>query len=126
MDILEMKKALFAGGVVGAGGAGFPTNAKLSEQTEVVILNCAECEPLIQVDRQLMGTYVEEILSGMEMIVKTIGAKEGIIAIKKTYTAAIEAVKVEIDEYAKLRLHILPDIYPVGDEVVLIYEIPLY
>ena len=122
MDILEMKKALFAGGVVGAGGAGFPTNAKLSEQTEVVILNCAECEPLIQVDRQLMGTYVEEILSGMEMIVKTIGAKEGIIAIKKTYTAAIEAVKVEIDEYAKLRLHILPDIYPVGDEVVLIYE----
>lgn len=122
MDILEMKKALFDGGVVGAGGAGFPTHAKLSDQAETVILNCAECEPLIKVDRQLINEYTDEILSGMEMIVKTLGAKEGIIAIKRSYESAIQTVSETINEYKNLKLHILPDIYPAGDEVVLIYE----
>ena len=43
MNLVDMKKALFDGGIVGAGGAGFPTYAKLSDQAETVILNCAEC-----------------------------------------------------------------------------------
>lgn len=122
MEIVELKKALFDGGVVGAGGAGFPTHAKLSDQAETIILNCAECEPLIKVDRQLMIDYVDEILSGMQMLVDAMGAKEGIIAIKKSYLSSIEAVNSSIVNYKKLRLHILPDIYPAGDEVVLIYE----
>lgn len=122
MDMLELKKALFDGGIVGAGGAGFPTHAKLSNQAETIILNCAECEPLIKVDRQLMIDYVEEILSGMQMLVDTLGSKEGIIAIKKSYTSSIEAVNSCIANYKSLKLHVLPDIYPAGDEVVLIYE----
>ncbi|MCI8371969.1 MAG: hypothetical protein HFI75_06185 [Lachnospiraceae bacterium] len=122
MDITELKKALFDGGVVGAGGAGFPTHAKLSEQADTIILNCAECEPLIKVDRQLITDYVEEVLSGMQLLADTLGAKEGIIAVKKSYTASIEAVKSKIGEYKSLKLHILPDIYPAGDEVILIYE----
>jgi Na+-translocating ferredoxin:NAD+ oxidoreductase RnfC subunit len=122
MDMLEMKKALLDGGIVGAGGAGFPTYAKLSDQAETIILNCAECEPLIKVDRQLMIDYVDGILSGMEMLVNTLGAKEGIIAIKKSYTASIEAVNSRLADYKSLKLHILPDIYPAGDEVILIYE----
>lgn len=122
MDIVEMKQALFDGGIVGAGGAGFPTHAKLSDQADTIILNCAECEPLIKVDRQLMIDYVEEVLSGMQMLVDTLGAKEGIIAIKKSYTSSIEAVNSCIINYKSLKLHILPDIYPAGDEVVLIYE----
>lgn len=122
MNIVEMKKALFDGGVVGAGGAGFPTHAKLSDQAESIILNCAECEPLIKVDRQLMIDYVNEVLSGMQMLVDTLGAKEGIIAVKKSYKASIEAINSIISEYKSLKLHILPDIYPAGDEVVLIYE----
>lgn len=122
MDMLEMKKALFDGGIVGAGGAGFPTHAKLSNQAETIILNCAECEPLIKVDRQLMIDYVDEILSGMQMLVDTLDSKEGIIAIKKSYIASIEAVNGCIANYKNLKLHILPDIYPAGDEVILIYE----
>ena len=122
VSMLDLKNALFEGGVVGAGGAGFPTHAKLSDQADTVILNCAECEPLIKVDRQLMVDYINEILSGMQMMVEAMGAKEGIIAVKKSYTASIEAVKSNIGNYKNLRLHILPDIYPAGDEVVLIYE----
>ena len=51
MNLGDIKKALLEGGVVGAGGAGFPTYAKLSDQAETVILNAAECEPLIKVGR---------------------------------------------------------------------------
>lgn len=122
MDMLEMKKALFDGGVVGAGGAGFPTHAKLSDQAETIILNCAECEPLLKVDRQLMTDYINEILSGMQMLVDTLGAKEGIIAVKRSYKTALEAVSNNIKQFKNLKLHVLPDIYPAGDEVVLIYE----
>lgn len=122
VNMVDLKNALFEGGVVGAGGAGFPTYAKLSGQAETVILNCAECEPLIKVDRQLMVSYINEILSGMQMMTEAMGAKEGIIAVKKSYTASIEAVNINIGNYKNLRLHILPDIYPAGDEVVLIYE----
>lgn len=122
MDITELKQALFDGGVVGAGGAGFPTHAKLSDQAETIILNCAECEPLIKVDRQLMTDYIDEILGGMQLMVDTLGAEEGILAIKKSYKAAIEAVNSNIGKFKNLKLHILPDIYPAGDEVVLIYE----
>ena len=82
VSMLDLKNALFEGGVVGAGGAGFPTHAKLSDQADTVILNCAECEPLIKVDRQLMVDYINEILSGMQMMVEAMGAKEGIIAVK--------------------------------------------
>jgi len=122
VNMLDLKNALFDGGVVGAGGAGFPTHAKLSDQADTVILNCAECEPLIKVDRQLMVEYVNEILEGMQMLVEAMGAKEGIIAVKKSYTASIEAVNSNLENYKNLRLHVLPDIYPAGDEVVLIYE----
>lgn len=59
VNMVDLKKALFEGGVVGAGGAGFPTHAKLSDQAETIILNCAECEPLIKVDRQLMIEHVK-------------------------------------------------------------------
>ena len=120
--MLDLKNALFDGGVVGAGGAGFPTHAKLSDKADTVILNCAECEPLMKVDRQLMVEHTNEILSGMQMLVEAMGAKEGILAVKRSYTASIEAVNSIIGDYGKLRLHILPDIYPAGDEVVLIYE----
>ena len=61
VSMLDLKNALFEGGVVGAGGAGFTTHAKLSDQADTVILNCAECEPLIKVDRQLMVDYINEI-----------------------------------------------------------------
>ena len=62
VSMLDLKNCLYLrADVVGAGGAGFPTHAKLSDQADTVILNCAECEPLIKVDRQLMVDYINEI-----------------------------------------------------------------
>lgn len=122
MNLENLKKTLFEGGIAGAGGAGFPTYAKLSDQADTVILNCAECEPLIKVDRQLIAQYVNEILSGMQLLVEAMGAEKGIIAVKKSYTVALETIRGCIGAYDKLMLHVLPDIYPAGDEVILIYE----
>ena len=57
MNINELKSVLQSAGVVGAGGAGFPSYAKLNEAADTVILNCAECEPLLKLHRQVMEKY---------------------------------------------------------------------
>lgn len=122
MKLDEIKRLLRSAGIVGAGGAGFPTYAKLSEQAETVILNCAECEPLLKVDRQLLAEYADEILKTFQLMVEAMGAKEGVIAMKKSYTATLEATQYYIGKYDKLRLLPLETAFPMGDEVVLVYE----
>ena len=54
MDIQALKQILQENGIVGAGGAGFPTYAKLDQRAEVILMNCAECEPLLKLHRQLL------------------------------------------------------------------------
>ncbi len=122
MTIAELKDILRNSGVVGAGGAGFPTYAKLDERAETILLNCAECEPLLTLHRQLLKVHVTEILSAFETVRTTVGAAEGIIGIKAEYTETILALKNHIDDYPALRIHELTSSYPMGDEVVLIYE----
>ncbi|SHH43252.1 4Fe-4S dicluster domain-containing protein [Clostridium grantii] len=122
MNLDELKVILKENGIVGAGGAGFPTYAKLNSKADVLIMNCAECEPLIRVDRQLIKIYTEEILDTYEMMVQVLGCEKGIIGIKSHYKESIEAIKHKIENYPKLELNILEDVYPAGDEVVLIYE----
>jgi len=122
MEIEELKAKLRAYGVVGAGGAGFPTYAKLNSLAEVVILNSAECEPLLRVDRQLSKDYAEQILTALELIVMALKAKKGIYAIKSEYTGAITSLKAVIYKYENIEIKILDNVYPAGDEVVLVYE----
>lgn len=61
MEIQTLKQILQESGIVGAGGAGFPTYAKLDERAEIIIMNCAECEPLLKLHRQLLEQHAEEI-----------------------------------------------------------------
>ena len=79
MDIQTLKKILQENGVVGAGGAGFPTYAKLDERAEIILMNCAECEPLLKLHRQLLTQHTEEILRAFDLIAQTVGAREAII-----------------------------------------------
>ena len=62
MNIKELSSILQQNGSVGAGGAGFPTYAKLNEKAETIILNCAECEPLLRLHRQLLEKHAREIV----------------------------------------------------------------
>ena len=73
MEMQALKQALQENGIVGAGGAGFPTYAKLDERAEVILMNCAECEPLLKLHRQLLEQRAEEILRTFDDIARTVG-----------------------------------------------------
>lgn len=123
MDMKELSNILQQNGIVGAGGAGFPTYAKLNENAETLILNCAECEPLLRLHRQLLEKYAQEIVETFQLIGQAVGAKELVIGIKKAYTKTIDALNGVIGAYPEVRLGLLDEVYPAGDEVVLIYEV---
>ncbi|WP_251207358.1 4Fe-4S dicluster domain-containing protein [Acetatifactor aquisgranensis] len=122
MEMQDLKQILQESGIVGAGGAGFPTYAKLDERAEVILMNCAECEPLLKLHRQLLEQRAEEILETFDGIARTVGAKEAVIGIKREYEAAVRAAERYIDAYPNMRIQLLDSAYPMGDEVVLIYE----
>ena len=123
MKLNEIKALLRDMGVVGAGGAGFPSYAKLSEKADTVILNCAECEPLLKVHRQVLEEYTYEILTALSKIVEACGASKGIIGIKSHYRSTLTALESEISEFPNLDIHTLDSVYPAGDEVILIKEV---
>ncbi len=122
MDLSELSKLYRESGIVGAGGAGFPTYAKLSDKAETILLNCAECEPLLRLHRQLLKFHYEEIVEAFDITRKTVGAKKGIVCIKSHYKGAIDGVKSILNKYPNIEICILPIVYPAGDEVMLIYE----
>lgn len=122
MEISKLSEILRDCGVVGAGGAGFPTYGKLSDKAEVILLNCAECEPLLKLHRQVLEKYAYEILKAFSLVAETLGAKEAIVGVKEEYTATIRALEGYLPEFPMVSIHKLPGAYPMGDEVVLIYE----
>ena len=93
MSLLDMIKDA---GVIGAGGAGFPTHVKLSSKSEYILLNGAECEPLLRVDQQLMEFYSKEILIGFEEARKLVDAKEGIIGVKGKHKKVIQILRKKL------------------------------
>lgn len=122
MDFNTLSQIMKNAGVAGAGGAGFPTYAKLNMATEIIILNCAECEPLLKLHRQVLENHAEEILYALSVIAETVEASKVIIAVKPAYKEAIAAVNKIIKNYKNTEIGLLPEIYPAGDEVVTIYE----
>lgn len=122
MLIDELKNIAREYGIVGAGGAGFPAYAKMTDKADTVILNCVECEPLLKLHRQLLATHTEEIIQMLDEVRETLGAKEAVVGIKSEYVTTIRAVEEVLQEYPKVRICALKAAYPMGDEVVLIYE----
>ena len=104
MNFDELRKILREYGVVGAGGAGFPSYAKLDKKVDTVILNCAECEPLLRLHRRLLEKKPYEILWALDLIAKTIGASNVIVALKAAYKNAIAAVEAELDSFENISI----------------------
>ena len=122
MLIDELKNIARNNGIVGAGGAGFPAYAKMTEKADTVILNCVECEPLLKLHRQLLATHTEEIIRMLDEVRESFGAKEAVIGIKSEYVTTIKAIEEVIGDFPNVRICALKAAYPMGDEVVLIYE----
>ena len=118
---MELIEKVCQAGVVGAGGAGFPTHVKLDTQSEWYILNGAECEPLIHSDKYLMRTRAKDIVDVLELVGKQVGASQLAIGLKKTYTAEIEALTQAIGN-KNIKLILMSSFYPAGDEQTLIFE----
>ena len=109
---------------MGAGGAGFPASVKLSARAEIVIANGAECEPLLQVDQQVMAAFAPEVVEGLELVREAVGAKRGVIALKKKYQAARDSLRAEIARRSSsLEIFLLESYYPAGDEQVLVCDV---
>lgn len=117
--MIDVSAKVREAGVVGAGGAGFPTHLKISAKAEIVLVNGAECEPLLKSDQQLAAQYPEKIVRGLSLAMESTGANKGIIALKGKYKEAIKALKPCLGK--TMEIAILPDIYPAGDEVVAIW-----
>jgi Na+-translocating ferredoxin:NAD+ oxidoreductase RnfC subunit len=112
-------------GVVGVGGAGFPTHVKINNEAEFVIANGAECEPLLRVDQQVMELYADKIVEGLRIIMKISNAKKGVICLKKKYHFAVDKLQEAINNSSSknISLHLVGNYYPAGDEQQMVYEV---
>jgi len=123
MDIAGMIRE---SGVIGGGGAGFPTHVKLASKAEYVLLNAAECEPLIRVDQELLEHFPAEVLAGLNYARECVEAEKAIIGIKEKHAEIIQILNETIRAQgleALLEVKPMADIYPAGDEQVLVYEL---
>lgn len=122
----ELMGIIREAGIVGMGGATFPTHVKLSSglgKVDTIIVNISECEPYIVADDLLCQKYPVEILSGLQIIMKILGLNTAHIAMEDNKAKAAKALKWEIDPKTGIVLDILPAKYPQGAEKQLIYAI---
>jgi Na+-translocating ferredoxin:NAD+ oxidoreductase RnfC subunit len=119
MNLVEQVKLA---GVVGAGGGGFPTHVKLAAKADTVIANGAECEPLLHKDAAVMEHEAALVVRGMLLAMEAVQAREGVIGLKAKNAHAVAAVRAACAGTG-VRVHLLGDYYPAGDEYDLVYEI---
>ena len=117
---MDIQRAIREAGVVGAGGAGFPTHVKLDAQVDYVLANGAECEPLLHKDAELTENYVDQVIRGMEISREATGAKQLIFGIKAKRKKTVAILEGAIRK-KEIKLHLFGDYYPAGDEFVLVY-----
>ena len=118
-------EAIASAGVVGAGGAGFPTHVKLKNPIPggTVIINAAECEPVLKHNMAVSTEYPERIIRGLKYIMEIVEAAHGVIAIKPHNRKAMMALGKACKEEPSIDVKFLPELYPAGDERVIIREI---
>lgn len=124
--MLNLLEQVREAGVIGAGGAGFPTHVKLAAQAEYILLNGAECEPLLRVDQQIMAIYPDKIIKGFEAAGRLVGAQRAIMGVKGKHKEVIKILRERVEALnlqGFVEVQELEDVYPAGDEQVLVYEL---
>lgn len=122
MNYEVLKEQIAKAGIVGAGGAGFPTQFKLAKEMDYLIINGAECEPLLYTDYQILTHFGKELIDTLHELLEICEIKQGIIGIKKKYNELINTLRDYTQRYPEIHIQAVDNIYPVGDEVTLIYE----
>ena len=122
-DVIDKVRAA---GVVGAGGAGFPTHVKLQFEAQRVLGNGASCEPLLVSDPYLMARHAQGVLDGLKTVMDCTGSQNGSICLKKKHGEAVTALKKQIADQGyndQINVFVLEDFYPPGDEFILVNEV---
>ena len=118
---MDLKEIMKNAGIVGAGGAGFPSYAKLADGADTLVVNGAECEPLLYTDYILLKKEMPMVLSGIKAVMDYAKIPCALLCVKEH-----TAVRLKLKDGAKLSdriiLKTLPDVYPMGDEISLIYQ----
>lgn len=118
---MELKTLLKSAGIIGAGGAGFPSYAKIAGGADTLLVNGAECEPLLYTDYMILKRELSTVVAGIKTVLDGTEIKNAVLAIKAHTAKRLSFEDGEvIDDIVKVK--VLPDVYPIGDEVSLIYE----
>ncbi len=121
----ELIEAIRASGMVGLGGAGFPTHVKFNvdpERIEELIINGAECEPYITSDTRTMLDRADDMAYALILFERFMGVKKVIIGIEKNKPEAIAKMKELAENDENVSVHVLPSVYPQGGEKVMVYH----
>ena len=125
-DYESFVSAVKRSGIVGMGGAGFPSFVKLSvddlSKIDAVVINAAECEPYITSDTRTVIDRKKYVFKGIEYIKKYMGVNRFIIGIEKNNREAIAVLRRMADRTKNVEVKVLPSIYPQGGEKVLVYN----
>lgn len=117
----EIQNLMRAHGIVGAGGAGFPSYAKLADGADTLIINGSECEPLLHTDYEILKQHISEVVAGAEMIADAAGIGRVILAVKEHTSRGLGLTGGQA--FGRMtQVFLLPNMYPMGDEITLIYE----
>lgn len=112
----ELRARIEDAGIVGLGGAAFPTAGKLGRKVELLVLNGAECEPWIACDEMLLRERAAAVLDGGRIIARIVGAKRVLLAIEDRMRGALAAAREALGEATDIELAVVPTIYPEGGE----------
>ncbi len=126
LSVEDLINIIHEGGIVGMGGATFPTHVKLSGgigKVDTVIVNAGECEPFITSDDRLCREQPEKLISGLKIVMRIFGLKEGHIGIEDNKPEAVKALKAHLAASDGIIVDVLPAKYPQGAEKQLIYAV---
>ena len=112
-------------GIVGMGGAGFPTSVKLkpAKPVDTILLNGCECEPLLTADHRVLLEFADDVIFGLKAIIKATGAEKGLIVIEDNKPDAIELMKEKTAGYDNMDVVVARTKYPQGAEKMLIKRV---
>lgn len=112
-------------GIVGMGGAGFPTSVKLKppKPIDTILLNGCECEPLLTADHRVLLEFADDVIYGLKAIIKTVGAEKGLIVIEDNKPDAIELMKEKTADIDNIEVVVAKTKYPQGAEKMLIKRV---
>ena len=121
----EIVEIIKEAGIVGMGGAGFPTSVKLkpAKPVDTILLNGCECEPLLTADHRVLLEYADDVIFGLKAMLKAVGAEKGVIVIEDNKPDAIELMKEKTADISNMEVVVAKTKYPQGAEKMLIKRV---